>query len=89
MKEYLINVEKYEEQHILILVDDSQKSKHYPTRYNIITALRSLVEQSKSGGTSKSRRKKLYVKTCDNGIPVYLMIYTTHFLSFFAFFFLQ
>ena len=51
MKEYLINIEKYEEQHILILVDDSQKSKHYPTRYNIITALRSLVEQSKSGGT--------------------------------------
>ena len=54
MKEYLINVEKYEEQHILILVDDcTQKySKHYyPTRYNIITALRSLVEQSKSGGT--------------------------------------
>ena len=51
MKEYLINVEKYEEQHILVLVDDSQSSRHYPTRYNIIKALRSLVEQSKSGGT--------------------------------------
>ena len=49
MKEYLIKVQKFEEQNILVLVDDG-RNRHFPTRNNIIKALRQLVAQSVSGG---------------------------------------
>ena len=54
MKEYLMKVQNFEEQHILVLVDDG-RNRHFPTRNNIIKALRQLVAQSVSGGKCSIR----------------------------------
>ena len=47
VKKYLCNYQGFEEKHVLLLIDDG--SNHYPTRENIIRALRRLVDHSKAG----------------------------------------
>ena len=48
VKDYLIRVQGYSEEHILVLVDDGG-NRHYPTRTKMIAALRQLVAHSVAG----------------------------------------
>lgn len=50
MKEYLITVHGFEEQNMLILMDDNYHPN--PTRMNILNAYRNLVRESKPGDTA-------------------------------------
>jgi len=49
MKRYLTQLHGYQDRHCLVLVDDREKSRHYPTRQLIIAALCQLVKFSQPG----------------------------------------
>jgi metacaspase-1 len=48
VKKYLVEVQGFQEENILVLVDDG-RNRHFPTRKNIIAALRQSVAQSMAG----------------------------------------
>jgi metacaspase-1 len=48
VKKYLVEVQGFQEENILVLVDDG-RNRHFPTRKNIIAALRQSVAQSMPG----------------------------------------